>query len=215
AVENDRPVTRGPDHDGPLGSAAGCQVIRAIEQRADAAAIPEAGVLVEPGMHDDHIARLHAWRKGIEPVGVRGPHVERGQQAVERRLLALPLITLRIDMEGASVGGGLRLRPGSYLEMALRLAADPIWIGEGELHLIAGVWLQVEHAAGEHRRRGVIDREVLDLLVTDAQQWQPVAPRPGTARPVTQADGGVAVGIALQRPLQADGIERGRFNDDI
>jgi hypothetical protein len=37
---------------------------------------------------------------------MRCAQVERRQQAGECRLLALTLVTLRIDMEGAAVGGG-------------------------------------------------------------------------------------------------------------
>src|SRR5690606_20082438 len=101
------------DDDGFLRRAALPEVIGPIEQQAQLAGITVAVVLVEAGMHQDHVTGLHARRIGIEPVRAIGAFVVGGEQTGESGLLALPFVTRRVDMEHPAALRYLWLRAGA------------------------------------------------------------------------------------------------------
>ena len=87
------------------------EVVRAVERRAVSrdtrieATIVETSILIDAGMNDDHIARLHARRKRVGVIGLGRAHVVRRQQARERGLLLRALVACRIDVIDMPVVG--------------------------------------------------------------------------------------------------------------
>src|SRR6187549_1236290 len=160
AIEYHRPIAGGADHDGTLRGATGRKVVGTVEYRTHARAIALPGVLVESRMNDDDISWLYAREVGIEPVRMRGAEVVSSQQAIEGRLLALALVTGRIDVKCAAICGRPRFGSGSRLQAPLHRALDTVGIGHPQRDLVLCIGLQVEETAGEHRRCDEIEGQV-------------------------------------------------------
>src|SRR5580658_9069784 len=85
AVENHVPVARALDDDRLIGSTALRQIVSPVERRAVRGegavetAVDKSIVLVNSGMNEDRIARLHARRRYVRMVGLVGSHVVRGE----------------------------------------------------------------------------------------------------------------------------------------
>ena len=215
AIEDHRAVARRADHDGTLRGAAGGQVVGAVKHRPHAGAVAPPVVLVEPGVHHDHIAGLHAWRGGVRPVRVRGTGVVGGEQTIEGRLLTLALIARRVHVIRVAIAGRLRFGARARLDPPLGAAGHSVRVGDAQRDLVGSIRLQIEQAAGEHLWRGEIHGEVPGLLAADPEQWQPVTPRVASLAPITEAHRRVAIRIAGQRPLEAQRLQCGRLDDDF
>jgi hypothetical protein len=65
---------------------------------------------------------------------------------------------------------GFRLGARAYGDDTLRLSGDTVGVREREAHLVLGILVELEHAAGEHVRRRVVERlDVERALVLHAQ----------------------------------------------
>src|SRR5690349_15016607 len=69
AVEDGLAVARAFDHDRLIGRSALSQKIRSTGDRAEAAAISVAVILIYAGMNENRVARLNAGRIAVEIVG--------------------------------------------------------------------------------------------------------------------------------------------------
>jgi hypothetical protein len=99
---------------------------------------------------------------------------------------------------------GLRLLARAHGHDALGIAADAVGVREREAHFVLGTLVELEHAAREHVRRRVVQRlDVVSALVMHAQQRQALLPVALAGTPVSDRDGRVAVGVALDVPLEA------------
>ena len=90
-----------------------------------------------------------------------------------------------------------------------RRAGDAIRVSQQQLHVVGRARLQIEHAAGEHvGRDDVHARFRVDTLTLQPQERQRVAPGRFSLFPERNGDGGVAVGIPLDEPLESQVDER-------
>ena len=103
------------------------------------------------------------------PVAGAGAGVGR-HQSREVRLLFRAAPARRIDVQHAPAGGRLRLRPRADPRRLHRLSAHAVRILHRQPHLVLGVRLEVEDAAGESIGHGVRGAE--DLLAAHPQQRQ-------------------------------------------
>ncbi len=162
AVEDHLAVARALDHDRLVGRAARGEVIRAIEWRAIGSRvrieprIVEARVLVDTGVHENRVARLHARRIGDRVIGLIRPQIISTHQAVERRLLHLTFIAGRINVIDVAARSRRRHLARMHRHVLFDGAARAIRIAQHETAFVIGIRLEIEHAAGKHVRRGVV-----------------------------------------------------------
>ncbi len=119
-------------------------------------------------------------------------------------------------MKNSTAGGGLRLSAGANVEQLLRFARDAVRIGERQLHLIVGGFVEIEDAAREHVGRGEIGRAARpDLFVLDAHEIERGQPLLRALLPVRHRDARVAVVVAVEVPGEAERHEGGWVDEQL
>ena len=119
-------------------------------------------------------------------------------------------------MERAAAREPLRLdaRPGAHGHGPLPV--DAVGIGEDEAALVLRSGLEPEDAAGEAVRHGVVEMLAppVDLFPADPHQRQRGAPGVVANGAERHVDRCVAVGVAVDGPLEAEAVERGVLDDE-
>ena len=214
AVEDDFAVTGGFDGDGFFGCGLDREPIRSVERRHHRVDVVETVIAVEAGMDEDRVARLNAPLPDDVPIAEPGAVVGL-EQAGEVGFLPRALVIGRIDVADASVRVGPRLGSGGDADGLGRWAAGAVGIGQLEAALVFRAGLQIEDASREAVRDGVF--EVLafaeDSLPSDAHQRKSRTPFGIADAAELDRDGGVAVVVAGDGPLEAE-IVQSRMLDD-
>jgi hypothetical protein len=153
-------------------------------------------------VYQDRVAGLHARRERVEVVGVGRSRVIRREQSGECRLLAFAFVVRRIDVVDLAASGRPRFRPRPHRHGALGAAAHAVRIGQQETAFVLSAGLELEDASGEPVRRDVLQRVLVDALVADAQQRETLPPRWLAAFPVRHRHSGIAIVVAVNRPLE-------------
>ena len=119
-------------------------------------------------------------------------------------------------MKDPSAGIRHRLAAGSGFDGAHGFARNTVGIAEFEANLVIRAGLEVEEAAREHVRRGVVERlPEHGPLAVEPEQRQTVAPVRLAPLPVHDGDFGVAVIVAFDVPLEAEGDQCRRLDDEL
>ncbi len=179
-VEDHRAVAGRAVHDGPPGRAA---------------AVDREAARVGARVQQEQVAGLG----GGLGRGEAAERIGRGAGAAACRLA-------RGHVTHPHVGGRARLPARAHDELSFRVAA--VGVGEGEAHLVLGVRDQVHDAAGEEPAVGhaVVGRHARGVR---AEERPGLAP-PRLARlPVLDADRGIRVGVAADRPAHGQRVEGG------
>ena len=171
--------------------------------------------LVEPGMHQDRVARLCPPLPDDAPVAQPGAVVGL-QEAREAGLLARALIVRGVDVQRTPFLGGLRLAAGLHPHGVLGLATRPVRIGQPEPALIFRPRLQIEDAAGESVGDRVVEilAPPVDVLAADSDQGQRLSPAGFADRPELHRDRRIPIRIPADLPLEAQVQERGVLDDE-
>ena len=215
AVEDHLAIAGGHDRDRPIGGAVERQAERPVERRHLRIDVVQPLRPVQSGVHDDGVAGLR--RPLVHDAPVAEPGAVVGvQQAGEAGLLFRPLVIGRIDVERAAAREPLRLdaRPGAHGHGPLPV--DAVGIGEDEAALVLRSGLEPEDAAGEAVRHGVVEMLAppVDLFPADPHQRQRGAPGVVANGAERHVDRCVAVGVAVDGPLEAEAVERGVLDDE-
>ena len=221
AVEDDVAVTGSLDGDGLLFGAVGSEVVGAVPRRTAAGGVARLYLvavavavvfLVETCMHQKRVAGLHARRRCTAPVAAECCGVISRQQTVIGRLLLRAGMPRRVHMQDAATGRGHRFGARAHLHDALGLPGNAVRIAQYEACFIARVWLQIEHTAGEHVGRRVVQhRRIQRALVLQPQRRQALTPVAVAGFAVVQRHTGVAVVVALDQPFEAQRQQGGGF----
>ena len=123
-------------------------------------------------------------------------------------------VVVGIDVEGASGCGGLGFCAGLDGDALLGLAGDAVGISESEFAFVAGSWIEVEDAAGEAVGDCVGHAFALaeDSLPADAEEVKRGLPSLCVGFAEANFYRGVAVGVAVDEPLEAEVVEGGMFD---
>ena len=223
AVEDHFAVARRLDHDRLLRRAVGRQVIRPLERRrrVDRGLVGVVLPLIRvgAGVDQDDVARLHARPSARRGVAGAAVVVVGAHDAGERRFGLRTGVADRIDVIDLAARGRLRLgtrADGDRLRRVRGRTADAVRIGQHEARLVGGVGLEVEDAAGEHVRRDEVEHVRLrDPLALQAQQRHARLPRGLAGLPVGHVHARIAIGVAVDQPLEAEVDERRRIDDEL
>jgi hypothetical protein len=92
-----------------------------------------------------------------------------------------------------------------------------VGIAQRQLHVILGIGLQIEEAAGKlvGYHMGKSTHDVVHLLSAQAQEWQACAPLTAAGATVLQLHGGVAIGIAVDVPAEAGSDQGGGLDHEF
>src|SRR4030095_452852 len=130
----------------------------------------------------------------------------------EIRLLFRSTPRRRIDMEHAGAGARLRFTAGADLCRLDAVAARTVRILHRQLHFVLGVRVEVDDAASEALRHGVWRAE--DFLAAHPEQGHAFVPGRLAGLPITHADGGVAIVVAVDLPLESEADQGWRLDDE-
>ena len=167
-------------------------------------------------MHQQRVAWPHARPPGSGPVGAGAPEVVGAHQALVGRLDLRAAVAGRIYMEYAAAGIGHGLGPCAHGQGAHGRAADAIRIAQREARLIRSVRLQVQDAAREHRRHQHVHlRLAVDAFAAQPEQWLRRFPVAAARLAIGDFDFRVAIGVAVDEPLEAQVLQRGWINQQL
>jgi hypothetical protein len=120
---------------------------------------------------------------------------------------------------GLAACGGHRLGAranGHGPRGAGRGAADAVGIAQRKARFVRGARLQIENAAGEHVRRDQVeDVALIHLFTMEPDERQRRAPRGVALLPERDVDPGVAIGITVDVPLEAEIDQRRGLDDEF
>ena len=137
------------------------------------------------------------------------------QQTGECRLLPLALVLRRIHVVDLPARRRFRFAARAHRDTRLGSAADAVGIRHDEPALVLGGGLQIEDASRKSVGRHVVQRVLVEPLVPDAQEGRSSFPGLLALPAVEHRDGGVAVVIAIDLPLESERDERRRFSDEF
>ena len=102
---------------------------------------------------------------------------------------------------------GLGLSAGLDPDGLSGLASDAVRVSHHEMAFVFGAGLEIEDRAGETVGDGVVEvlAPAVNIFATDADQGERVAPRRFTRGAKLNGNGGVAIGVAFDRPIQSRG----------
>ena len=119
-------------------------------------------------------------------------------------------------MEDAATGIRLWLRSRAHGHDSLRWPADALRIRHDEARLVRRVGLEIEDAAREHVRRDDVHARLgVDPLALEPQQRQRRLPLARARLPERHLHARVAIGVALDEPLESEVDERGRLDEQL
>ena len=223
AVDDHLAVARRFDHDRFLRRALARQVVRPLERRGRVdgrlVAVELVVVGVSPGVDEDGVAGLHA--RAPAGCGVTGaaPVVVGAHDPFEGRLGLRSLPLRRVDVIGLAAGGGHRLRAradGHDLRRVRRRAVDAVGIRHHEARLVGGAGFEIEDAAGKHVRRDEVEDVALeDLLAVQPRQRHRLVPGGLALLAVRDLDAGIAIGVAVDVPLEPEVDQRRMLDDEL
>jgi hypothetical protein len=175
-------------------------------------------------MHQDGVARLHSWRHFPRVVGLIRTQVVGGQQAGKGRLLPRAFEVEGIHVIDMAARGGLRFAPRADGNGSDLGATHAVGVGKHQPDLVLGVRGQIEDAAGEHIGREVTI-EVLAIAVAgqaaghgfvlQPEQRQRLVPARIAFPAIADLHRGIAIVVARDAPLEAQGAQRGRFSPEV
>jgi hypothetical protein len=90
------------------------------------------------------------------------------------------------------------------------LTGDAVGVGELEAAFVFGAGFQIEDRAREAIGHGVVEMftAAVNVFAANTEKREALAPFSFSGLPVLNRDGGIAVGVALDRPLEAEVEER-------
>src|SRR5262249_24700041 len=175
-------------------------------------------VLVQPGVHENGVAGTDARSRRRRRVAAATMRLVGAHHTFERRLDLRTLVRRWIDVVDAAAHIGLRFRTrahGDGLGDRLRTPADDaVRIGEDETRLVRCIGFQIENAPRNNVRRDDVPGALLiDPLAVQTQHGQARLPLRLAGLSIRHPDLCVAVGVAVDRPLEAE-VDQGRVVDD-
>jgi len=175
--------------------------------------VVEAFGLVESDMEEDGIAGLSAPFPDDAPIA-KPCAVVGLKQAGETGLDAGTFIPGRVHVKGSSAGVSLRLGSSFDFDGVCGLTSDAVRVGEFEAAFIFGAGFQIED--GPREAVGYCVVEILtapvNVFAANTEKREALTPFSFTGLTVLNGDGGVAVGVALDRPLEAEVQKRWGLN---
>src|SRR6185436_2465245 len=130
------------------------------------------------------------------------------------RFLLHALMARRVDVKRTTRCGRLRFGARAQRDRSRQTAlaitpSDTVGIVQCELHLVFSALDEAEEAAREHVGRRVIERALEDrALAADAEQWQSLPPGRLPFLAIRDRHCRVAIGVALDAPLESGRDER-------
>ena len=108
-------------------------------------------------------------------------------------------------MEGSSADVRLGFSPSFGFDSVGALTGDAVGVGKLEATFVFGAGFQIEDGACEAIRYGVVEifTATVNVFTTNTEKGEALAPFSFTGLTVLNRNGGVAVGVALDRPLEA------------
>ena len=167
-------------------------------------------------MDQDGVAGLDAALPNDAPVAESGSVVGL-QQAREMRFNPLTFVIGRIDVQGSPPFERLRFGTGRDPHGADRLPAGPVRVSQLEAALVFRASLEVEDAARKTIGDGVVEMLTCteDALAADAHQWKRWVPCRFADASKLDRDRGVTIGIAADRPLETQVVQRRMLDREV
>ena len=117
-------------------------------------------------------------------------------------------------MEGSSADERMGFSPGFGFDGVGGLTGDTVGVGKLEPTFVFGARFQIEDGASEAIGYGIV--EILtapeNVFAANTEKREALAPLSLTGLPVLNGDGGVTIGVALDRPLEAEVQKRWRLD---
>ena len=213
AVENRLAVAGGADDDRFLASGLDRQPVRAVEGRHHRIDIVQAVVAVESRVNHDGVSGPYGALPDHVPVPEAGAVICL-QQAREVGFQLLAFVIRRIDVPNAAALVGPRLIPRADRDGSLGFSGRSVGVAQNEPAFVLGVRLDVEDAACETVRDFILQMfaPAEDALAADPRQGKRLTPCGASNLAERDADGGVAVRVAGNRPLEAQIAKRGMLH---
>ena len=106
---------------------------------------------------------------------------------------------------------------GHRLRRVRRRSADAVGIGHHEARFVGGVRLEIQDAAGEHVRRDQVEDVALVDACSPCRRDQRHRRSPGglALLAVRDLDAGIAIGVAVDVPFEAEVDERRVLDDEL